>query len=299
MSDSGLAVGLAFLAATGFASGNVLVRIGTQRVAAPAATFFTVLTGALLVLGLAVAFNLHEIRTLQPINFVWFALMGTMAYPLARVLNNTAITMVGTSRATPMASLQPIFALGLGMTLLGERPNLLVGLGAPTVVSGLVLVIMSSNLARSREQAITPRKLGYLLAAVGALTFASRDVIGRHVVSGMAPPLVTAAFALVIGGVILFGAVHRDVVNSLRYLPGRYVIICCLAGIFQGIAISSLFLALSKAPVTVVSPINASSALITLALSHVFLRRMESINLLLVLGTIISVGGVIMVVLGA
>lgn len=299
MSDSGLAVVFAFLAASGFASGNILIRIGTQRVSAPAATFFTVLTGAVLVLGLAFAFNLPDIMTLQPITFAWFALMGAMAYPLARVLNNTAITMVGTSRATPMASLQPIFAFALGMLLLGERPNLLVSLGTPTIVGGLVLVVMSSNLARPGEQVITPRKLGYLLAAVGALTFASRDVISRHVVSGIAPPLVTAAFALVIGGCMLFAVIHRDVVNSLRYLPRRYVTICCIAGIFQGIAIGSLFLALSRAPVTVVSPINASSALITLALAHVFLRRLESISLPLVLGTFLSVGGVIMVVVGA
>ncbi|HIN06426.1 MAG TPA: hypothetical protein EYM65_09355 [Dehalococcoidia bacterium] len=59
------------------------------------------------------------------------------------------------------------------------------------------------------------------------------------------------------------------------------------------------FLALSRAPVTVVSPINASSPLITLALAHIFLRRLESLNWTLVLGTLISVGGVVLVVLGA
>jgi hypothetical protein len=31
-----------------------------------------------------------------------------MAYPGARVLNNTAITLIGASRAAPMASLQPV-----------------------------------------------------------------------------------------------------------------------------------------------------------------------------------------------
>ena len=299
MSDSGLAIVFAFIAASGFASGNILVRFGTQEVSAPAATFFTVLTGAILVLGLAFVFNLPDIKALQPITFAWFALMGAMAYPVARVLNNTAITMVGTSRATPMNSLQPVFALGLGIILLGERPSLLVGLGTPMVVGGLAIVVMSSNSTRTGDQVITPRNLGYLLAALGALTFASRDVISRHVVSGIAPPLVTAAFALTIGGLMLFAVIHRDVVKSLRYLPGRYVTACCVAGIFQGIAIASLFLALSRAPVTVVSPINASNALITLALAHIFLRRLEAVNLPLLFGTLLSVGGVIMVVLGA
>jgi drug/metabolite transporter (DMT)-like permease len=110
---------------------------------------------------------------------------------------------------------------------------------------------------------------------------------------------VTAGFALAVGGAMLLAVVHRDVVNSLRQLPGRYIIICGLAGICQGLAVASLFQALSRAPVTVVSPINASSPLIILTLAHLFLRRLESINLLLVIGTLLSVGGVVMVVLGA
>jgi hypothetical protein len=61
MENSGLALVFAFLAALGFASGNILIRIGTQQVSAPTATFFTVLTGAILVLGLAFAFNLPDI----------------------------------------------------------------------------------------------------------------------------------------------------------------------------------------------------------------------------------------------
>src|SRR5918992_1234662 len=131
MGESTLAVVFAFLAALGFASGNILVRIGAQRVSAPTATFFTVLTGAILVVGLAFPFTLPYIMPLPPVAYGWFALMGAMAYLVARVLNNTAITMIGASRAVPMASLQPAFAFGLGVALLGERPNMWVCLGTP------------------------------------------------------------------------------------------------------------------------------------------------------------------------
>lgn len=287
------------LAALGFSSGYILIRVGLQRVSAPTATFFTVFTGAILVACLAFAVNLPDIIALSPVAFGWFALMGAMAYPLARVLVNTAITMVGASRTAPMNSLQPVFALGLAVALLGERPNLLVGLGTLMVVCGLGLVVMTGGNAGSAERVLATKKLGYLLALGAAATFASRDVISRHVVSGIAPPLVTAAFALTIGGCLLFALTHRDVVSSLRRLPAGYLAICGLAGIFQGLAVASLFQALSRAPVTVVSPISASSPLITLVLAHLFLRRLESINVLLVVGTLLSVGGVATVVLGA
>jgi drug/metabolite transporter (DMT)-like permease len=298
MENSGLALAFAFLAALGFASGNILIRIGTQQVAVPTATFFTVLTGAILVLGLAFAFNWPDIIALSPVVYGWFALMGALAYLIARVFNNTAIAMIGASRAVPMASLQPVFAFGLGVAFLGEQPNLLVILGTPMTVCGLVLVFLSASATRSKEL-LTIKTLGYLLAIGAAASFASRDVISRYVVSGIAPPLVAAGFALAIGGFMLLAVVHRDVVNSLNQLPGKYIIICGLAGICQGLAVASLFQALSQAPVTVVSPINASNPLITLVLAHLFLRRLESINLVLVVGTLLSVGGVALVVLGA
>jgi drug/metabolite transporter (DMT)-like permease len=299
MENSGLALAFAFLAPLGFAIGNILVRIGTQRISAPTATFFTVLTGAILVLGLAFAFNLPDIKALPLAAYGWFALMGAMAYLIARVFNNIAIAMIGASRAVPMASLQPVFAFGLGVAFLGERPGLLVSLGTPMIMCGLVLVFLAESATGSKERVLTIKTLGYLLAIGAAASFASRDVISRHVVSSVAPPLVAAGFALAIGGFMLLAAIHRDVMNSLRQLPGRYIIICGLAGICQGLAVASLFQALSRAPVTVVSPINASNPLITLVLAHLFLRRLEPINLLLVIGTLLSVGGVLLVVLGA
>jgi drug/metabolite transporter (DMT)-like permease len=294
-----LAIVFALLSALGFGSGNILMRIGTQRLSAPTATFFAVFSGAVVLVCLAFVLDLPGIIALPPVAWAWFALMGAMAYPLARVLINSSITMVGASRAAPMSSFQPIFALGLGMAFLGERPNLLVGLGTPVVVVGLILVFLAGGNGNAGEPILSRKTLGYLLALGAAVTFASRDVISRHVVSGIYPPLVTAAFALALGGCMLFALTHRDVVNSLRGLPSRHVMICSVAGIILGLAVASLFQALSRAPVTVVSPINASSPLITLVLAHLFLRRLESINLLLVVGTLLSVGGVALVIIGA
>ena len=293
-----LAVAFSFLAAIGFSTGYVLIRIAVQHVSAPTATLFNVFTGAVLVLGLALALDFGEVKALPPVAFAWFALMGIMAYPLARVLVNTAITMVGASRAAPANSLQPIVALALAIPILGERPNLIIIAGTPMVVIGLILVVMSSGGNEAALRVVRINKLGYLLAIGAAVIFASRDVISRHVVAGIAPPLVTAGFALVIGGSVLLALTHRDVVSSLRRVPLRYIAICGLAGVCQGLAVTFLFQALSRAPVTVVSPINASSPLITLLLTHLFLRRLESINPLLVVGACLGVGGVVTVILG-
>ena len=294
-----LAVIFAFVAACGFGSGIVLIRIGTRRVSPPTATFLTVLSGAILITGLAVLLKPQDIKALQPINFAWFAVMGALAYPGARVLMNTAISWVGASRAAPWASLQPLFALALGMAFLGERPNLLVGLGTPLIVCGLIMVVLAGNTGRQASDDGTVRKLGFLLAAGAAMCFASRDVISRHVVGNITDPLVTAACALCLGCVMLLVLAGRDIVTNLQRGHIKDLAICGLAGISQGIAVASLFQALSRAPVTVVSPINASSPLVTLLLVHLFLQRLEVVTPRLIIGTVLSVMGVIIVVLGA
>lgn len=293
-----LAITFAFLSALGFASGNVFIRIGIERVAPRAATFWTVVTGAVLLTAMAFAFHLSDIKGLKLSTLGWFALMGLMAYPMARVLQNTAIEMVGASRAVPMASVQPLVAFFLGMLLLGERPNVLVSAGTPVIVTGLVMVVLAGTVGTA-ERVFNARNVGYLLAIGAATAFASRDIISRHIVTGTAPALVTAAFALAIGGIMLLTLVHRDVVRSMRRVPGGYLTICGIAGIFQGLAVAALFQALARAPVTVVSPIYASQPIITLFLIHIFLRRLESISPMLVLGTAISIGGVVMVIVGA
>ncbi|MEC8911295.1 MAG: hypothetical protein VYC44_09965, partial [Chloroflexota bacterium] len=60
-----LAIAFAFLAAWGFAGGNVLVRVGTQKVPAPTATLLTILSGTVVVLGLALILRLEEIFSLS------------------------------------------------------------------------------------------------------------------------------------------------------------------------------------------------------------------------------------------
>ena len=286
------------------------MRVGTQHVPPPAATFFTVLVGAVLITSIAFAVNFDEIKTLPLEVYGWVTAMGILAYCVARVLHNWALRMVGATRAVPMISLQPLMAFAIGFLILGERPNLLVTIGTPIVVGGILLVVMprpSTSSGRGgvagsgQTGRVEVKKLGYLLAIGGSMAFVSRDAISRHVLGSLAlaPPFVVSGFALVFGGAILFAFIHRSVINSIRNLPMKYVGICCLAGLLQGLAVASLFHALSRAPVTIVTPIYASQPIIALALASVFLRQLESVDWLLAVGTVLSVGGVILVILGA
>ena len=99
------------------------MRVGTQYVPPPAATFFTVLVGAVLICGIAFAVNFDEIKTLPLEVYGWVTVMGILAYCVARVLHNTALRMVGAARTVPMISLQPLMAFAIGFLILANGPT--------------------------------------------------------------------------------------------------------------------------------------------------------------------------------
>ena len=123
----------------------------------------------------------------QPLKaYGWFAIMALLAYPLATLFFNVSIMLVGASRAAPFQSAQPIFAFTLGTLFLSEEPGLLVAVGTPVIVAGLALVL-TSRASRDPSQGFTRTQLfGYLVALGSAASFSTRDVVSRHVVSGIA-----------------------------------------------------------------------------------------------------------------
>ena len=130
------AVVLAALSAIIFGIGTIFIRIGTQRVSAVVVTVISVGVSALLALILALSFNLSEMGSLTASTLAWLLLQGTLAYPLGRLLNYTAISMVGAARASPIFSISPVLAFGLAMVFLGERPTTLVILERPSWPEG-------------------------------------------------------------------------------------------------------------------------------------------------------------------
>ena len=287
------------MAAIGFGAGPVFIRVATQRIPAPTATLFAVLTGIPIAMAPAIALQHSEMLQQPLVAYGWFAIMALLAYPVAFVFLNVSAKLVGASRAAPFQSAQPIFAFTLGILFLGEEPGLLVAVGTPVIVAGLALVL-TSRASRDPSQGFgRTRLLGYLLALGSAAAFSSRDVISRHVVSGLAPSLLTSAYTIAIGGVMLLTLTLPSAITSFRGIPFRFTLMCILAGVCLGVANISLFQALSLAPVTVVSPTLATQSLFVLVIAHFTLSRLESITLPLIIGTTLTVAGVALVVLGA
>ena len=91
-------------------------------------------------MGLALALNLNDIRSLVAGVVFWFAVSGLLNFAFGRLLNAVSIYMVGVSKAAPLFGTAPLFATVLGVILLGEQVTPWLILGTLCVVVGISLI---------------------------------------------------------------------------------------------------------------------------------------------------------------
>ena len=140
-----LAILFGLLAAVGFGSSAVLARLGLQRIPPTFGVFLSLSTGFLFTFALSIAFHLRDVLALTPRAFLWFLFFAIITFPLARLFNYTAISLAGASRSSPLLSVSPIFATLLALIALGERPNLLIGIGILVSVLGMGLIVSEKS----------------------------------------------------------------------------------------------------------------------------------------------------------
>lgn len=136
-----VAILFAMLAAFGFGAGAVFARIGLQGMKPTTGTAISLVVSFILASILALSIDAGAFLTLPAIAFAWFLVLGILNYPVARLLNYSAVNMVGAAKSAPLISTAPLFSAILAIIFLGERPGVLVGIGTAAIILGSILVI--------------------------------------------------------------------------------------------------------------------------------------------------------------
>ncbi|MDP7588721.1 MAG: DMT family transporter [Dehalococcoidia bacterium] len=298
------AVAFSIIAAFGFASSAVLSRQGMQAIfplpGVMVSLFFSLLFSAIMVL----LFAFSDISSIPQAAILWIVGLGLLNYLGGRSQNFLAVNLIGASRASLFVASQAPFAALFAVAFIGESMHVLVGLGTAGVVSGLIFASGTSILEGWRGDKIFV--LGYLMALGAGASYGATNVMAKQTLEVFDSPLVITTLSMVVGIVVLAplvgvstaqSGVHRETGQgvSKNLWSLRWV---ALAGIASGIAVISLYFAVQRTDVVVISPIVSSSPLITLLLSHLFLARLEQVTRRLVFGAMLTVGGVVLVVLG-
>ena len=298
------AVAFSIIAAFGFASSAVLSRQGMQAIfplpGVMVSLIFSLLFSAIMVL----LFAFSDISSIPQAAILWIVGLGLLNYLGGRSQNFLAVNLIGASRASLFVASQAPFAALFAVAFIGESMHVLVGLGTAGVVSGLIFASGTSILEGWRGDKIFV--LGYLMALGAGASYGATNVMAKQTLEVFDSPLVITTLSMVVGIVVLAplvgvstaqSGVHRETGQgvSKNLWSLRWV---ALAGIASGIAVISLYFAVQRTDVVVISPIVSSSPLITLLLSHLFLARLEQVTRRLVFGAMLTVGGVVLVVLG-
>jgi drug/metabolite transporter (DMT)-like permease len=139
--------------------------------------------------------------------------------------------------------------------------------------------------------------LGVLFAFGAALSYGASQVLTRHSVSDLAPPLTGSAIALfwgTLGFFFLSARGLRQAGNDFRKGTPFFI----GTGIFSAIGVVGLFQALERGPVVLVSPVVSVNPLFTLLFAALLLREVERITIQVVIGALLVVGGVVVLTVG-
>lgn len=140
--------------------------------------------------------------------------------------------------------------------------------------------------------------IGYAYGLLAGIAYGGWSVIAKTAITKYdVPPLLFATTAFAFGS-LMFAPVLAYGIPRVFHSGKRALALFALAGAGSGIAIIALSFGLEKGDVTVVGPIVSVSPLITLVLLRVFLERLESINRTLIIGSLLVVGGTVIVVVG-
>jgi drug/metabolite transporter (DMT)-like permease len=213
-----------------------------------------------------------------------FVIAGGIAPGLSNLFITRGIREAGSSRASVAFGMAPLFAVTLAVLVFGERPGLVVLVGALLIVCGGVALALETERPRH------VRRIGIAFALTGAALFALRDNLVRDESLTTEVPSMTAGAVMLVSSLVVTSAfvlVRRHRVVWPARVVGRWL----LPGTFVGLSYVALFQAFYRGAVSVVAPIVATESLFGVIFSALLLHRTERIGPRVVAGAVLVVVG--------
>ena len=296
---------LALLSAIAFGFNNASVRRGVLQGTVLQALSITVPMGVPFFLILVViSGNISVLTGLSTEAFLWLAAAGVLHFVLGRYCNYRSTKCIGGNLSGPWKQSNLILALVLAMVFLDEVLT-------PLKVLGIVLIVLGAGFtSRATFQpkpavkpddgpavAFEPKYAeGYLFAVLAAMAYGTSPVLVRAGLESQGPATSLAgalvsysAAALVIGLILLLPGRLRHArevsATSVRWFSLAAVLVAC-SQMFR-------YMALSVAPVSVVTPIQSTSAVFRVIFGWLINRHTEVFGAWILVGMTVSMLGVI------
>jgi uncharacterized membrane protein len=220
---------------------------------------------------------------------IYYVISGCMQPLLARALFYEGITRIGVARAGPLRGSEPLFATVIAVTVLGEQPGLLVYLGT-------ILIVASLWLISGKQQGDSKWRLIDTAFPIGAaLISAISQTLRKQALKVIPDPFVAVAMVTTVSLILLLLFVFTTGRRHQLRMSREGFLFFLSAALVATVAQVSNFIALGSGQMSVIIPLLNTTPLFTVFFSALFLRKVETVNLRIILGAALMVAGVVLV----
>jgi uncharacterized membrane protein len=292
MSNEFIALALALTSALMFAFTFTLVRVGVKSASSETALWVTLTINVVFLWAWSLIVYGWQFGDWW--QWRYFILAGIFAPLLGRLFQFLGMAKLGSNITTPLTLTHPVVSLILAMTFLGETLSLLGLVGATLVIAGSLTVGSQGGQQETASLSKVPKT--YLILPIIASLSYGISMVFRKIGIDIGTDAVTAAavtttsswfFASLYS--LFSGGIHN--IRCTRKEFGFFVI----AGIFSSFGPVLIFFALQYADLVVVAPLASTTPLFVLIMSYIFIRADEIFTPKVVMGTLATVLGVMLV----
>jgi uncharacterized membrane protein len=231
---------------------------------------------------------LAPLQSLLSPGILIFVAVGLFQPGFTRWLSYKGIEALGVAIADPLRATTPLFSALLAIVLLGERMTWPIFWATFLIIAGITLLSHQGG-------GIKKFRMIYILYPLLASLLAGFSQVLRKFGLGAVPhpflaAAVTATSSLAVSLLTVWLSSRRKQVFMLNRRCFPYFI---SGGISISLGMVSIYYALDRGLVTVVTPISSSAPLFALTLSALFLRDVERVTLKIVIGAGLIVAGVL------
>jgi drug/metabolite transporter (DMT)-like permease len=220
---------------------------------------------------------------------IYYVISGCMQPLFARALFYEGITRIGVARAGPLRGIEPLFAAAIGLIVFNEQPGLQVYVGTVLIVTSLWLI------SGKQEEDKRWRYLDALLPIGAALISAISQTLRKQALQIIPDPFVAVAMVTTVSLLLLLGFVFTTGrAQQLRMSRSSFQFFFCAAMVATAAQVAN-FIALGRGQMSVIIPLLNITPLFTVFFSAVFLRKVETVDLRIICGALLMVGGVVLI----
>lgn len=289
MREIGIAAALG--SAASWAVGSILFKQLGERISSLALTLSKGMVSVAL-LGVAVALTGYQTIDRQPL--LLLILSGLLGVALGDTFFFEALQDLGPHALVVLLMLGQVFTIILAVLFLGEMPTPAGWLGIALVVLGIAMVLLTK--LSSEKQA--SRLRGIIFGLLSVLCMSVSIIIAKKALLSVSA--IQATFIRMLSGTLamfFFGSVTQRLARwampfkDLK-LVGFFLVSVCIVT-FGGFWLS--LVAIKNVSVPIANTLNSTEPLFVLPLAAIFLK--EPISLAAVIGTLISILGIVLICL--